>query len=262
MTTAEVMAALERRFCPPEYALIPSVRDATGFDGQRTADAVVMSTYPSRGLELIGIEVKASRTDWLRELRTPGKAEAVAKYMDRWYLAVGDRDIVRTGELPTKWGLIVPRGSEIIIEREAPRLKPAAIDRRFLAAVMRRIHACRPDRKAIEAAVKAVRDETARTEAEERQRRGEAAASRVNVLERAMAEFEAASGVKITGYTGARMGAAVRRVLEGGPDSDRDLKDRIRRMRLIAAGIVEQTTSLLEEAQEQPIDTAEATQPV
>src|SRR4051812_18306594 len=77
ITARDLVAALERRVPRPEYVLLEQVRGATGITegADRSADAIAMSVWPSRGLELHGFEVKVSRGDWLRELREPAKAE-------------------------------------------------------------------------------------------------------------------------------------------------------------------------------------------
>ncbi len=110
MTTQEINAALKRRYDPKNFAFLWEVGNATGANCRRHADALAMSLWPSRGMVLIGHEIKASRSDWVKELDNPEKAEAVYQYCDRWYLVVGDASIVKPGELPATWGLMVPRG--------------------------------------------------------------------------------------------------------------------------------------------------------
>lgn len=57
-----------------------------------------------------GFEVKVSRSDWLRELRTGGlKSEAWRSVCHYWWV-VAPPGVVREGELPDGWGLLV--GSE------------------------------------------------------------------------------------------------------------------------------------------------------
>jgi hypothetical protein len=68
--------------------------------------------------------VKVSRSDWLTELRDPEKAEAFRPYMHYWWLVVSDASIVRDGELPEGWGLIVKSGSVLRAKVKAPRLDP------------------------------------------------------------------------------------------------------------------------------------------
>lgn len=135
-----VREALRKRYEPPAWALLEEVRDATGYDAKRSADAIAMSLWPSRGLELHGFEIKSSRNDWVREHKSPDKAEAIAAYCDRWWLVVSDVDFVRDGELPATWGLLAlgPKGLKTV--REAPQRKPKTMDRPFLASLLRRAH--------------------------------------------------------------------------------------------------------------------------
>ncbi len=130
------------------WMLLPQVRDATGFQGGRTADGLAMNSWPSRGLELHGFELKTFRGDWLRELKKPAKAESIFQYCDRWWIVVPeepsgrDRLVVKPAELPSNWGLIVidskGRAAHAV---QAPKLKPKPLERAFLAAVLRRLAA-------------------------------------------------------------------------------------------------------------------------
>ena len=69
MNTSELQAALVKRHPPEAWALCFEVGDATGGGHTRWADAVAMSLWPSRGLHLHGFEIKASRSDWVKELK-------------------------------------------------------------------------------------------------------------------------------------------------------------------------------------------------
>jgi hypothetical protein len=60
---------------------------------------------------LVGHEVKASRSDWLTELANPGKADAWADQCHEWWL-ITVPGVVRDGELPAGWGLMVPGTSK------------------------------------------------------------------------------------------------------------------------------------------------------
>lgn len=97
-----------------------------------------MSLWPSLGLELWGMEIKVSRGDWLREVKDPGKASAVFNNFDRWFLVAPD-GVVKTEEVPQPWGWYIPENGRLRKMREAsknPNVK--AVDRNFLAALMRR----------------------------------------------------------------------------------------------------------------------------
>lgn len=73
--------------------------------GVRVADYLVLDTYGAG--QLHGFEVKVSRSDWLAELRDPGKSETWRCYCDRWWLVVPDRAVV-ADDLPAGWGLLTP----------------------------------------------------------------------------------------------------------------------------------------------------------
>lgn len=138
MQTHEIKALLAEKYKAPEYALLFEVGNGTAGNKSRSADAVAMSLWPSRGLHLIGFEIKASRADWLNELKNPEKSDAVGKYCDYWYLVVGDKKIVQDGELPLGWGLISPRGEGLAVVKEAEKIECLPVNRSFLAGLMRR----------------------------------------------------------------------------------------------------------------------------
>lgn len=138
-TAAQVMSALRLRYPVESHALLEQVANGTGARHQRVADAVVIGLWPSRGLEIIGIEVKVRRADWYQELHNPAKADPIAKYCDRWLLVVGDENIVHEGELPVNWGLLVPRDEKTLrCAKDAPLIKDhLSPDKTFVAAMMR-----------------------------------------------------------------------------------------------------------------------------
>lgn len=104
----------------------------------RRADAVALNVETG---ELHGFEIKVSRADWLNELADPGKAAPTMRYCDRWWLvAPEDGDVVRAGELPATWGLLVLRGHDLVVRTDAPKLSPIPADPRFLIALMKRAH--------------------------------------------------------------------------------------------------------------------------
>jgi hypothetical protein len=214
MKTEQIMAALSAKFSPPQWAYLPQVPDSTGGPASRTADAIAMSVWPSRGLELHGIEVKTYRGDWLKELKNPAKAEAICKFCDRWWLAIGDASIIRDGELPATWGLMVPRGDEMIIKVQAPQLEATHVDRNFLAALLR------------QAANVIVPKDSIAAQLSDEYQRGEKAgkksiAQRVEhseaiqkKLEETIANFEQASGLSISSWNAGAIGAAVKAYMD------------------------------------------------
>lgn len=130
---------MRARYAPPEWGLAWGVGNGTGARCRGWADAIAMNLWPSRGLAVHGFELKATRGDWLRELREPAKAENVARYCDYWWLVVGERKVVAPGELPDGWGLLELRGRGLMAAREPQKLPAVPLDRGFIAALMRRV---------------------------------------------------------------------------------------------------------------------------
>ena len=138
-STASVIEALRRRYPRATHAFLAQVRNATGYarTTTRTADALAMGLWPSRGLLLEGFEVKASRSDWLHELKAHDKADEFFSYCDKWWLAIAHRSIASLEELPPRWGLLVLHGPNVRVLREALPLEPKPLDRILLAAILR-----------------------------------------------------------------------------------------------------------------------------
>lgn len=143
--TEELTALLRTHRAPPTYALFEQVPEAVG-GGGRTADAISMGLWRSRGLTVEGYEIKAYRGDWLRELKTPQKAEPLARFCDYWWI-VAPPEIVTVDEMPEAWGLLVPHAKGLRVAKPAPRQEADALTRPFIAGLLRR--AARPGEEAL-----------------------------------------------------------------------------------------------------------------
>jgi hypothetical protein len=230
-----------------EYAFMPQVRNSAGFNSSRTFDAVVMSLWPSRGLQLHAFEIKCSRNDWLRELKDPAKAEAAARLVDRFSLVVADDKIVKDGELPEPWGLLVARGDadkrRLVCVKEAPLLPFAdskrPVPRDFLVAMLRSAGAVPTyEPKELADARRAGMEQQKASDAERVQGWKESR----DEIQRRVNAFEKAAGVSISFGHIENVGAAVRAVL-GGEERVAKTADSIRRARsqlLDAAAALEQ----------------------
>ena len=233
-----LLARLMERHPMPEWAFFSHVRDAAGFNANRTLDALAMNTWPSRGLEVHGFECKSSRGDWLREKEDPSKAEAFARFCDRWWLVVGDEEIVRAGELPPTWGLLVPRGTGLVAKVEAPKLNPIPFGRSQVAVLLRR--ATEPGEAPPEEAELARKLDAAyqsgvlagqkKAQADLSEARREADRHR-----QAIAAFQEASGVQLQHWQAGNIGKAVAVVLGGGLATE---ERRLRQARDTAARVV------------------------
>lgn len=140
LSERQLLERLQERYCEPEWAFMPKVRNTTGYGKkERYADGVAMNLYPSRGMEVHGFECKSHRSDWFKELSDPDKAAEIFRYCDRWWIVIGRTDLVSVDELPVTWGLLVPRGDGLVVKKQAPVLKPQEqLDRGFIAAMLRR----------------------------------------------------------------------------------------------------------------------------
>ncbi|BCI54985.1 hypothetical protein NIIDNTM18_42630 [Mycolicibacterium litorale] len=157
-TERQMLDLLHRRYSQsnpgngPRYACAEHVKDGAGFSHRRVADFIAVDCWPTGGIELHGHEVKVSRSDWLHELKQPDKAEAFKRYMDRWWLVIPDAKIVKPGELPEDWGLLVmaqrthtvtwpnlSKRTETVLRAkvQAPQLQPEPLPREMQATLMR-----------------------------------------------------------------------------------------------------------------------------
>ena len=156
LTEAKVTELLRQRHSAPgnggagEHAFLAQVRNAAGFDANRTFDAVTVGLWPSRGLPVDVWEIKVSRSDWLSELRKPAKAEDACKIADRFWI-VAPKGCVKDGELPPTWGLLEVHGEgtgakpwKLKVKHQAPwlpersqRAKPPPLERGLVVGLLR-----------------------------------------------------------------------------------------------------------------------------
>lgn len=243
VTADDLRSMLRERHPSDAFALFFEVRNGTGFARtMRSADAIAMDLWPSRGLELHGFEIKVSRSDWLRELKEPAKAEEIARFCDRWWV-VAPRGVVLSTELPPTWGLLVPRGGKLRVEAQAPKLEAQPVTRLFLASLLRSAQKSAASDAEIRSAV---RRAVEKAEADARERADRVIESTTTGLRRELdslnatiATFEKQSGVDIRArWDRDRIGEAVRFVLDGGVDK---LRLEIDRCREIAKRVLDVT---------------------
>jgi len=153
----DLFLRLQSSFSAPAYITLEEVRDATGFDGVRTADAMAISLYRSRGKAIWGFEMKVSRNDWLKELKQPEKSESILRYCHHWGLVVPNKDIVKPGELPESWGMYVAQKNRLKCVVPCPRLDPLPMSITMLTALIYAVSNCQS--KADEAALNKARDD-------------------------------------------------------------------------------------------------------
>jgi hypothetical protein len=135
-THDELVQLIGDNYKLPHFWFMPELRNGTGWSADRTADALVLGLYKSKGRDLIGFEVKASRQDWQREMKDPNKSAAFADYCDYWYL-VANHDVAKPEELPANWGLMLPtlRG-KLKVAKMAALIAAKPIDRGILCRII------------------------------------------------------------------------------------------------------------------------------
>lgn len=211
--TRELLRRLRTRFAWPEYVLLEEIEIGTDGIRSRRADAIAIGQWHSSGYGLQGFEVKATRADWLREVRTIGKADPAYMKCSRWWL-VAPEGVATVEELPGTWGWMIPRGETLRVKRQAPALQPEPLSRRDVAHLLgtsvrrgnRDDDAAVREREAYERGLQAGKESEAR-----RWSRDE-----LEQLRQAVDRFEEASGVKVDSYAGGEIGKAVRFVTNGG----------------------------------------------
>lgn len=217
---------LQATFLEPYYVTLQEVRDATGFDGTSIADAMAVSLYRSRGKSLWGFEFKVSRSDWLRELKQPEKAESILRYCHHWALVVPDKDIVKPGELPSTWGMYVAYKDKLKPIVPAPLLDPIPLDMKMFTAIIYAVNQrlTRADTAALEKA----KAEGYKQGKESISRYGQDWEKQYRELQEKVDAFDKASGLNIRYGWGKteKIGRAVQLLLDG----DRDIKDMLRHL--------------------------------
>lgn len=131
-------ALMRLRYEAQEWTLMFEVEINGGPErGIRRVDAMAMNLWHSRGFELHGFELKTSRSDWLRELKQPSKADAAFRFCDRWFVLATD-GVVKPDEVPEPWGWIEIKGERMFTRKQAPKNAPEAWPRHLIAAMQRR----------------------------------------------------------------------------------------------------------------------------
>jgi len=109
--TEDLCRRLRRRFSGGGKIILFEVGNGAGFANSGWSDAIAMQTWPSKGLTVTGFEVKATRSDWLKELDRPAKNREWQDACHEWYIVAFPK-IIQLPELPAPWGLLVPRGAD------------------------------------------------------------------------------------------------------------------------------------------------------
>lgn len=204
------------------YVRLPQVRNGTGVARAktRTADAMIASCWPSRGLWLAGVEIKVSLQDWKKELANPDKADEIGKYCDYWY-AAAPAGVIPHEQVPETWGLVEVTGSTAkIVKSAARREDPKTVDRLLMCSILRSADKLMITRDAAKA-----EQEAAVAKASEGQERFKNNDYELKRLREQVQNFEELSGVKIEERWSFGNVAKALKVIQDAGDPARALKN-------------------------------------
>lgn len=142
MTAPDILAQLRARYPTDkgQWVTATEVNQGTGHNMGRRCDFMALSCWPSDQYIVVGVEIKVLRADWLRELKTAHKQEAIGQFCDEWYVAA-PKDLVKKEELPTGWGLLESDGKLLRVAVRATRQAAAPWSAPFRASLLRSIAA-------------------------------------------------------------------------------------------------------------------------
>lgn len=237
MNAAEVHEALASRWPDDEYL---KIKEAPSDDG-RSIDLLVLSLWKSRGYELDAVEIKVSIADARREIHGvntrrgrqggPAKAEWWYRRSHRFWMAVPDTIAAKVLEdLPELWGLlVVSESGRVTAKRKAPKHEAEPLEWGTVTQLMRCASAAgfsalqRASQQGYNAGREAARREYEHSTPDGTVQR------ELKRLQLDLEEFERASGLSITGYSGEELGQLVAIVRQhfARPDWEADRLDRI-----------------------------------
>jgi hypothetical protein len=172
----------------------------------RRYDAISIAVWRSMGTQIHGFEVKKVRSDWLRELADPTKADTLMQHCSHWWLVCPKEVIANLDEVPDTWGVLFETDSGLRIGRKAQRLTNHPPSADFWRCMLLRQATRTTTPEEITAAVEKAKEQTtARLKADSLD-----AASRLRSLEDTLRKFEAETGIRINEFSCSREIARVK----------------------------------------------------
>lgn len=228
MTEHQMFASLRQLFPSNEYALVPQVRNGTGYAKTvRTADALALSLWPSKGITLSGFELKDSRSDVLKELGDSSKSDEIGKHCNHWWLVVSKESIIKKGELPPAWGLIVISEDGVARKvKNAPYREALPLDLPLMAAIFKAVS--RSDavdenviQQRIDSAIKKAEAAWLEAEKSRRERDSSDASTKLAKIQKRMEEFRRETGIELlyADWKWEPLMKATKFVMDGGLDN-------------------------------------------
>lgn len=116
VSTPEMISALNRRY-PQNQGKWANVVEF------QNIDFLSVACWQSMDYIVHGHEIKVSRSDWLREIKSPHKSLTTKRMCDMWWLAA-PKGIAKEEEIPEDWGFLEWNGYSFWMAKKAPLLRP------------------------------------------------------------------------------------------------------------------------------------------
>jgi hypothetical protein len=131
--TAALAKAVHERYPAPEYLCLQQVAIGT-----RWLDLVAVRMWSRAAIS--AFEVKATRSDWLREMRQPTKADVAVGTCDHFWLVTA-KGVAKPEEIPEHWGwLVMQANGKVRAAKAAPALDTRIPHREFWASMLSRLY--------------------------------------------------------------------------------------------------------------------------
>ena len=134
-TEGRIIGLLSERYEGSEWEFIPHFHS---FRHDRTADAIAINTWQTRGCHRVGFEVKVSRSDYKHELEQPEKRKWLEDFCHQFYFVV-PIGLVKADEVPEGCGLIYATAGGLKQVKLAKQRKVESVSNVMLAAVARAV---------------------------------------------------------------------------------------------------------------------------
>jgi len=131
-TTHKIILRLRAKY--REDLLLEEFSTPSNSDHHNRADAIGISCHPAHSTTIAYYEIKATRADWLNELKHPSKSEWLASQCTKIWLLTPDENVAKLEEIPENWGWLYVKGRSFKIIKQAPELKPV-FDLQFLIRI-------------------------------------------------------------------------------------------------------------------------------
>lgn len=215
-STGEINQMLWNRYTEKgEHVFLFDVPNIVGVNQARRCDGVAIGMWGSSGRLIQGFEVKASRSDWLREVKDVTKADPFVEQCDRWWLVTGHVSIAKPEEIPAAWGWMVATKTGLRIQRPAsPLPQPDHVMKRLWAFALIRRAAERGAAGSTEfkLAVKKETDRLERMYEDNAKREINRAVPKLELMQAEIAKFEKDSGMKLGDWKLGNVGTLAKRL--------------------------------------------------